>query len=133
MKETSQIALVTGGNKGIGFATAKQLLDLGYFVYVGARDEKKGLAAIQQLNDLGFNKTSLLVIDVADIRSVKAAAELLSTRAEKLDILINNAAIGGPQPQSAGSVDIAVLKEVYETNFFGVVQVTQAMLPLMQK
>jgi len=133
MEKTSQIALVTGGNKGIGFATAKQLLGLGYFVYVGARDEKKGLVAVQQLNALGFDKASLLVIDVADIKSVKAAAELLSTKAGKLDVLVNNAAIGGRQPQSASSVDIAVLREVYETNFFGVVQVTQAMLPFMKR
>lgn len=133
MEEKSQIALVTGGNKGIGFAAAKQLLSLGYFVYVGARDEKKGLAAVQQLNALWYNKASVLVIDVADLRSVKGAAKLLSIKAEKLDVLINNAAIGGRQPQSASSVDIAVLREVYETNFFGVVQVTQAMLPLMKK
>ena len=133
MKEKSQIALVTGGNKGIGFATAKVLLSLGYFVYIGARDEEKGLVAVQQLNALGFHNVSLLVIDVADIKSVKAAAELLSTQIEKLDVLVNNAAIGGPQPQSASAVDIAVLRDVYETNFFGVVQVTQAMLPLMQK
>ena len=133
MKEKSQIALVTGGNKGIGFAAAKQLLSLGYLVYLGARDEKKGLAAVQQLNALGFNKASLLVLDVADIKSVKEATELLSTKIEKLDVLINNAAIGGPQPQSASSVDISVLRDVYDTNFFGTVQVTQAMLPLMRK
>lgn len=133
MEEKSQIALVTGGNKGIGFAAAKQLLSLGYFVYVGARDETKGLAAVHRLNALGFNKTSLLVIDITDIKSVKAAAEQLSSQAGKLDVLINNAAIGGRQPQSASSVDIAVLREVYGTNFFGTVQVTQAMLPLMQK
>ena len=133
MKENSKIALVTGANKGIGFATAKQLLGLGYFVYVGARDEKKGQEAVQQLNALGFTKAALLVIDVADLRSVTAAAELLSSQTEKLDVLINNAAIGGSQPQSASSVDIQVLRDVYETNFFGTVQVTQAMLPLMQR
>jgi NAD(P)-dependent dehydrogenase (short-subunit alcohol dehydrogenase family) len=132
MEEKSKIALVTGGNKGIGFATAKQLLGLGYFVYIGARDKEKGMAAVQQLNALGFKKASLLVIDVADIKSVKAAAELLSTETGKLDVLINNAAIGGRQPQRASSLDIAVLRDVYETNFFGTVQVTQAMLPLMQ-
>jgi len=109
------------------------LLSLGYFVYVGARDEKKGLAAVQQLNALGYNKASLLVIDVEDLTSVKAAAEQLSTNAGKLNVLINNAAIGGRQPQSASSPDIAVLRDVYETNFFGTVQVTQAMMPLLQK
>ena len=133
MKEKSQIALVTGGNKGIGFATAKQLLELGYFVYVGARDEKKGLEAVQQLNAAGYKSAALLVIDVADINSVKAAAELIYERNGNLDVLVNNAAIGGPQPQSAGKLDIATLREVYDTNFFGLVQVTQAMLPLLQK
>ncbi len=133
MKEKLQIALVTGGNKGIGFATAKQLLELGYFVYVGARDENKGLEAVQRLNAAGYKKAALLVIDVADINSVKAAAEQISAKGENLDVLINNAAIGGRQPQSAISLDISVLRSVYDTNFFGLVQVTQAMLPLLQK
>src|SRR5471030_1092113 len=114
MEEKSKIALVTGGNKGIGFATAKQLLALGYFVYVGARDEEKGMIALQQLKALGFDKASLLVIDVADGKSVKAAADLLSTEIGKLDVLVNNAAIGGRQPQSASSVDMGVLRDVYD-------------------
>src|SRR6202000_1537990 len=101
MEENSKIALVTGGNKGIGFATAKQLLELGYSVYVGARDEKKGQEAIQQLHAAGYIKAPLLVIDAADNISVQPAASRLSAKEESLDILINNAAIGGPQPQSA--------------------------------
>jgi NAD(P)-dependent dehydrogenase (short-subunit alcohol dehydrogenase family) len=133
MKDNSKIALVTGANKGIGFATAKQLLGLGHFVYVGARDEKKGLEAVQQLNALGYDKASFLSIDVANSKSITTAAEHLSLQTGKLDILINNAAIGGRQPQGASSVDLSVLRDVYETNFFGAVQVTQAMLPLMQR
>jgi NAD(P)-dependent dehydrogenase (short-subunit alcohol dehydrogenase family) len=133
MKEENKIALVTGGNRGIGFATAKQLLRLGYFVFVGTRDENKGQAAVQEFHALGFDKASLLVIDVADSKSVKSAAALLSSQAGKLDILINNAAIGGRQPQNAAAIDITVLRDVYDTNFFGVVQVTQAMLPLLQR
>jgi NAD(P)-dependent dehydrogenase (short-subunit alcohol dehydrogenase family) len=131
MQKKVQTALVTGANKGIGFAVAKQLLALGYFVYLGARDEKKGVAAVQQLIALGFGNVALLVIDVANGRSVKAAAEQLASTAEMLDVLINNAAIGGEQPQSASSVDIGLLRKVYDTNFFGTVQVTQAMIPLL--
>jgi NAD(P)-dependent dehydrogenase (short-subunit alcohol dehydrogenase family) len=133
MKEELKIALVTGANKGIGLATAQQLLSLGYFVYIGSRDEKNGLAAVQQLKALGFDKASFLSIDVTDSRSVKTAAEHLSLQSPRLDVLINNAAIGGRQPQSASSVDISVLRGVYETNFFGIIQVTQAMLPLMRR
>ncbi len=132
MKENMQIALVTGANKGIGFAAVKQLLSLGYFVYLGARDEKKGLAAVEQLKVLGYDNVSFLPIDVSNDASVKRAAEMLSSKNGKLDVLINNTGIGGHQPQSASSVDMALLKEVYETNYFGTVRVTQAMLPLMQ-
>jgi NAD(P)-dependent dehydrogenase (short-subunit alcohol dehydrogenase family) len=133
MKKNLKIALVTGANKGIGFATAKQLLNLGYFVYLGAREEQRGREAVKQLHALGFELASFLKIDVADIISVKAAAVQVSEQAGKLDLLVNNAAIGGTQPQSASSVDMTVLREVYETNFFGAVQVTQAMMPLLRE
>ena len=133
MKDNTNIALVTGANKGIGFAVAKQLLELGYSVFLGARDEKKGQAAVQQLSELGLTEVSFLLIDVADSKSVRAAAEQLSLEAGRLDVLINNAAIGGQQPQSAGLMDIALLRDVFDTNFFGTVEVTHAMLPLMKK
>jgi NAD(P)-dependent dehydrogenase (short-subunit alcohol dehydrogenase family) len=71
MKDKSQIALVTGGNKGIGFATAKLLLNLVYSVYIGARDQEKGLAAVQHLKALGYKKALLPVIDVADINPLR--------------------------------------------------------------
>ena len=131
MKINSLIALVTGANKGIGLSTTKQLLGMGYHVYLGARDEAKGQAAIEQLNRLGFSKVSLLVVDVSDAASVADAVKRFASLETRLDVLVNNAAIGGQQPQQTSSINMDLLREVLETNYFGVVRVTQAFLPLM--
>jgi NAD(P)-dependent dehydrogenase (short-subunit alcohol dehydrogenase family) len=131
MKINSQIALVTGANKGIGLSTTKQLLSIGYHVYLGARDEIKGKMAIEQLNRMGFSKVSLLVINVCDANSVADAVARFASLESHLDVLINNAAIGGTQPQETSSINMDLLREVLETNYFGVVRVTQAFLPLM--
>src|SRR5258705_6678752 len=104
MKNNSLIALVTGGNKGIGLSATKQLLSMGYHVYLGARDEAKGKAAIEQLNRLGFSNVSLLVIDVSDADSVADAVMRFASLESRLDVLVNNAAIGGKQPQQTSSI-----------------------------
>jgi len=131
MKINALTALVTGANKGIGFSTTKQLLAMGYHVYLGARDEVKGRTAIGQLYKMGFSKVSLLVIDVANAASIDDALKRFASLESRLDVLINNAAIGGTQPQQASSINMDLLREVLETNYFGVVRVTQAFLPLM--
>ena len=64
---------ITGANKGIGFETAKQLAQLGYFVYLGSRDKTKGTEAINKLNDLNISNVELIKIDIAAITSVKQA------------------------------------------------------------
>jgi len=126
MKINSPVALVTGANKGIGLSTTKQLLSMGYHVYLGARDETKGQSAIEQLNRIGLSKVSLLVIDVSDAASVADAVTRFASLESRLDVLVNNAATGGTQPQQASSINMNLLKEVLETNYFGVVRVTQA-------
>jgi NAD(P)-dependent dehydrogenase (short-subunit alcohol dehydrogenase family) len=133
MKDKSLIALVTGANKGIGFATVKQLVELGYQVYLGARDEAKGRAAVNKLNAEGFSKVAPLLVDVADAESVVKAAAKFASLEDHLDVLINNAAIGGQQPQTASTINPSLLKEVFETNYFGAVFVTQAFLPFLRK
>lgn len=133
MKGKQLIALVTGANKGIGLSTAKQLLEMGYHVYLGIRDEARGQAVIKQLTAEGFSKVTLLIINVADVGSVAKAAEKFASMENRLDVLINNAAIGGQQPQTTSSINIGLLKEVFESNYFGAVQVTQAFLPFLHK
>lgn len=125
--------LITGANKGIGFETAKQLAQTGHFVYLGSRDEAKGLAAINQLKLMELANVDLMVIDITSIDSIRAARQKLETNTGALDILINNAGIAGEQPQNISSGSMENLRKVFETNFFGAVQTTQEFLQLLKK
>ncbi|AEV97445.1 neomenthol dehydrogenase [Niastella koreensis] len=125
--------LITGANKGIGFETAKQLAQLGYFIYMGARDEMRGHKAVQKLNDNGINNVESVVIDVTDRNSVHQARQILEAKTGSLDILINNAGIGGELPQDLTSCDLSNLRKIFDTNFFGAIQTTQEFLPLLRK
>jgi NAD(P)-dependent dehydrogenase (short-subunit alcohol dehydrogenase family) len=126
-------ALVTGANKSIGFETARQLAQLGYFVYIGSRDKIKGLAAIEKLKTMGLTNVDCIQLDVTDINSIRSARQELEVKTKKLDVLINNAGISGGFPQSATKVSYDTLRLVFETNFFGVVQVTQEFIGLLKK
>ena len=124
--------LITGANKSIGFETARQLLQQGYYVYLGCRDIQKGEQAVSQLHSEGLNSVEAIAIDVDDIDSIKAARVVLGQKIQVLDVLINNAGISGGMPQSALGTDVSVFKQVFETNFFGVIAVTQAFIDLMR-
>lgn len=124
---------ITGANKGIGFETAKQLAQLGYFVYLGSRDKNKGLDAVNKLKESGITNVSSIEIDVTNLHSIKQAKQELETQIGALDVLINNAGIAGEQPQSVSAGEIENLRKIFETNFFGAVQTTQEMLPLLKK
>lgn len=130
----NKVALITGANKGIGFESAKQLGKLGITVLIGARDPKKGEQAAANLRSMECDAQAL-TIDVTDLNSIKTAASTIEKKFGKLDILINNAGImiaSGDGP-IASSVPIEVYKETFDTNFFGLIAVTQAMLPLLKK
>lgn len=120
--------LITGANKSIGFETARQLLQQGYFVYLGSRDQAKGDQAVAQLKAEGLSNVTTLVIDVNNPESVKAARQQVSS----LDVLVNNAGVPGSFPQTAAGTDLNVYREVFETNYFGVISVTQAFLDLLK-
>jgi len=125
--------LITGANKGIGFETAKQLAQLGYFVYLGSRDKTRGLDAINKLKDAGISTVELIELDVTDINSIKQAKQELETKIEVLDVLINNAGISGGADQGFYTGKMENLRNVFETNFFGAVQITQQFIPLLLK
>ena len=126
-------AIVTGANKSIGFEIAKQLAQLGYFVYIGSRDNTKGLKAIKNLNAIGLSNVDCIQLDITDLNSIKAARQQLESKIQNLDILINNAGISGGFPQPATKVSIDTIRLVFETNFFGTVQVTQEFIELLKK
>lgn len=122
-------ALITGANKSIGFETARQLLKQGYFIYLGSRDAERGEQALAQLKSEGLEHVELLQIDVSDPASVEAAGKKVT----ELDVLINNAGILGGMDQSALTVDLNIVREVYDTNFFGVINVTQTFIEALKK
>ena len=125
-------ALITGANRSIGFEAARQLLQKGYYVYLGSRNAENGQEAIKKLKAEGLNEVEAIQIDVSNPESVKAASAEIGKKTKMLDVLINNAGISGGMQQTATSTDIAVFKEVFDTNFFGIVQTTQSFLGLLQ-
>ncbi len=125
--------LITGANKSIGFETARQLLQQGYYVYLGSRDKQKGEQAVRQLQSEGLHQVEVIEIDVDDIDSIKAAREVLGRKTQVLDVLINNAGIIGSMEQTPLETDISLFKQVFETNFFGVIEVTQAFIDLLRQ
>lgn len=130
-----KIALVTGANKGIGFAIAEGIGRLGYTVIVGARDEKRRDDAVEKLRAADIDVFGV-TLDVTSEASVAAAAVTIEEKVGRLDVLINNAGISGrteAAAQDPTTLDLGVMQTVLETNVFGVVRVTNAMLPLLRR
>jgi NAD(P)-dependent dehydrogenase (short-subunit alcohol dehydrogenase family) len=120
------ITMITGANKGLGFETARRLIEAGHTVYAGARDEADGRRAADELGALPLR------IDVTDDASVKAAAARVAEEQGTLDVLVNNAGITDgelPAEEFFGSDVTAVL----DTNVVGIVRVTHAFLPLLRR
>ncbi len=119
------IALITGGNKGIGKATARRLTELGHTVYIGARDAERGQTAAKEIG------AQWLALDVPDDASGAAAAAELTGREGHLDILVNNAGVTGAHA-TIETLTAEAMLAAYEVNVFGIVRVTQAFLPLLR-
>lgn len=126
-------ALVTGANKGIGFAIAERLGELGFTVAVGARDGARRSAAVERLRQKGIDAFGV-ALDVTSDDEVERAAAAIADTAGRLDVLVNNAGMGGDfenGAQDPTTLDLDVVRTVLDTNVFGVVRVTNAMLPLL--
>lgn len=90
--------LITGANKSIGLETARQLLQQGFYVYLGSRSLDNGQKAVDRLKAEGLNQVEAIQIDVSDSDSVNAARAALGEKIGSLDVLINNAGISGGMP-----------------------------------
>lgn len=124
---------ITGANKSIGFETARQLLQKGYYVYLGTRSLEKGQQAVQKLQAEGLSQVEAIQIDISRQESVNAAKNKIAEKIEVLDVLINNAGMSGGMPQKPTTADIDILQEVFNVNLYGAVRTTQAFMDLLRK
>jgi len=125
------VALITGANKGIGLEIARQLGRQGITVLLGARDEGRGREAAEKLRADGVDARSIQ-LDVTSVETIDRAAHRIEKEFGRLDVLVNNAGIFIDDAPPSG-LAMEVLRRTYETNFFGPVAVTQAMLPLLRR
>ncbi|ATB46190.1 SDR family NAD(P)-dependent oxidoreductase [Corallococcus macrosporus] len=133
MDSTGKTALVTGGNKGIGFAVVRQLAAHGYTTWLGSRDEARGRAAVAALEEAGAGDVRFIALDVTDEASVAAAAARIASQTPSLDVLINNAGIYVKEGDGAPStVRLDAMRATYDVNVFGPLRVTAAFLPLLR-
>jgi len=129
---TSHTALITGANKGIGLAIARQLGKAGYIVWLGCRDISRGEKAAHALRGDGIDARPVQ-LDVTDGASISNAVKTLQSEIGRLDILVNNAGLMFGSPPSLTEESIDEMQQMFNTNVLGVMRVTQAFLPLLRK
>lgn len=131
----SKVAFITGGNRGIGFETAKALCSQGVSLILGCRDTTKGKVAAKELQDLGF-KAVAISYDANDEKAPNEVYDYIEKNYGVLDILVNNAGMITEElvgVNSSSTVSQDTLKETFQTNLFAVVALTQKLLPLLMK
>ena len=133
MANEKKIALVTGGNKGIGLEISRNLSNAGCTVLLSARDVQRGEQAVRLLEQAGLSDINFIELDVTKQDNVTAAAQLIESRYGRLDILMNNAGVILQGDGLPGAADVDVVEKIFGTNFFGALRVAQAMLPLLRK
>jgi NAD(P)-dependent dehydrogenase (short-subunit alcohol dehydrogenase family) len=116
------VTLITGANKGLGYETARRLIEQGHTVYLGARDVERGQAAASALG------ARFVQLDVTDDVSVETALGVVAEQEGLLDVLVNNAGIS-----TTADVSGPVALQVFDTNAVGLIRVTQAALPLLAR
>ena len=127
----SRNVLITGANKGIGYEVARQLAAAGLRVWLGARDAAAAETAATTLRENGGDLRGIR-IDLLDLASIDAAAARITEEDGRLDVLINNAGINDPRDGAPGRASMEAVRRIFDTNFFGTLAVTQAMLPLLK-
>ena len=118
--------LITGANKGLGYETARRLIDAGHTVWMAARDIERGQAAADALGG------TFVQLDVTDDASIAAAAATVAG-AGGLDVLINNAGVIGPHTTAAHELSADDALSVYNTNVFGIIRMTTAFVPILRE
>lgn len=126
----NKIALVTGANRGIGYAIAQGLIEADFRVIIGSRSLDKGKIAVEKLNS---PLVSVIEIDIADDDSINKAFNELNGEIDRLDVLINNAGIYSDNGFNILTIDRELLTKTLNVNTFGAIKTTQIFLPLLEK
>ena len=131
-KQNKKTALITGANRGIGFETARQLGRKGFTVIIGARSEANGAEAVEKLKGEGID-ADFVKLDATNAETIAQAAQTVSEKFGKLDVLVNNAGIAVDFNVPVGETPDEILRKTFETNFFGAWKAIQGFLPLLKK
>jgi NAD(P)-dependent dehydrogenase (short-subunit alcohol dehydrogenase family) len=132
MSKDIKVALVTGGNRGIGFELVKQLALNGFKVIMASRDPEMGHEAAQRLKESNLD-VSFVEMDIDNQESIHQAAITVNERYGRLDVLINNAGVYLEENKKLVAMDPSVLERTMTTNFFGAYHVIRSFIPLMEK
>jgi NAD(P)-dependent dehydrogenase (short-subunit alcohol dehydrogenase family) len=127
-----RIALVSGGNRGIGFATCKGLAQAGLQVILGSRDAEKGVLAAEALRDENF-EVDTYQLDVTDQTSIAILKEYIIKKYGRLDVLVNNAGVHLDSTKSFINIPEEIVHQTFDTNFYGTLRLCQAIIPMMKK
>lgn len=127
--QMTKTALVTGANKGIGYEISKHLLEEGFRVLVGARDQERGEIAVSSLR--AFGDAHLVSLDVADLNSIDCAVTTIKNNYPELSLLVNNAGIPGDMHQAGWEFSVEDLQATHQVNFIGPFALSKGLLPLL--
>jgi NAD(P)-dependent dehydrogenase (short-subunit alcohol dehydrogenase family) len=127
--ENGRVALVSGGNRGIGLEVCRQLAERGLTVVMGSRDAEQGRAAASKLPD----GVVVHQLDVADAESVERISRSIGDEFGRLDVLVNNAAISNDEGQGGVDADLDRVREALEANLFGAWRLCEVAIPLMRR
>jgi NAD(P)-dependent dehydrogenase (short-subunit alcohol dehydrogenase family) len=125
-----RVALVSGGNRGLGLQVVRRLAELGLRVVLGSRSLESGRAAVELLGDLA-GRIAVRQLDITDAESVARLAYWLDRRLGRCDVLVNNAAVLIDDEPDASTADLDVVRSTLETNLLGTWRLTQAIVPMM--
>lgn len=132
MDTNQKVTLITGANRGMGFQIAQELGHAGQHVLVGTRSIEEGNFAVNKLKDSGI-EAEYILLDVTQQATIVSAAKYIETHYGYLSILINNAGIALDNFENPSQLSTDIMRKDFDVNFFGVVDVTQAMLPLLSQ
>lgn len=129
----NKTAFITGANKGIGFGISKHLGLSGWDIIIGARNEIRATAAINELKELGINVLGWVKIDLTNLDSVTQAGKQICEQYPSLNLLVNNAGIPGDMSVASWDTSMKDVMETTNVNYYGTLAITQALLPILKE